>query len=151
MTMAVNMGLLALFGIAWVVRGGCDRILAVLAWGFVIAVACGQFLHGMERNVAQWLIDCAVVAAMTRLWTAKDDMRAYSIGLLGLGMIGWRLAYASGLDVSHVAFAVTNNVALALQILAAGGILDGLGYWLDDRIRVLFPRRHRLLRNVEGA
>lgn len=151
MTWALDIAMLGLLTAAWAWRGGCDRILATLALAFAAAAAVGPFLHGMERHVALWLIDAGIVMGMAAAWTVGDNMRAYAIGLIGLGKIGWRLAFAAGLDVSHLAFAVAINVAFALQVLVAGGVLDELGRWIDDRLRVLFPRRYRLLRHVEGA
>lgn len=151
MTYTVDAALLVLFAIVWVMRGGCDRIIVALFAAYAVSISVGPALHGMERHVLMWVIDAAIVFGMASMWTARDDMRAYSVGLLGLFQIGWRLAFATGLDVSHLAFAVAINIAVALQILAAGGVIDVVGHWLDDRLRLLFPRRYRLLRNVEGA
>jgi hypothetical protein len=151
MTWAVDMALLALLGLAWAWRGGSDALIYVLAGGFAISAFFAPFLHGMDRHVLLWLIDAAIVAGMGALWTVKVDMRAYTVGLIGLGKIGWRLAYSSGLDVSHWTFAAAINAGFAMQVIVAGGMLDVAGHWLDDWLRVLLPRRYRLLRNVEGA
>ena len=146
----VDMALASLIALAWVWRGGCDKVLAVLAAAFLAAIVGGPMLHGADRHVLLGVIDYAIVFAMLGIWTVHGSMRAYCVGIIGLGKLMIRTAFYGAPFASHYTFAVVVNLAFALQVVAAGGLLDVMGRWIDRAMRAHMPRRYRLLHNGKG-
>lgn len=95
------------------------------------------------------VIDCAIVIGMAMLWARSDNMRAYSIGGIGLLKCGWTLlAYSVDPLLGWPAYAVALGGASLLQILIARGYANAMGHRLDDLCRRVAPRRYRLLRHA---
>lgn len=149
-TMAVDIILGLLIGVAWLWRKRCDKVLGVLTVAFIAAIVAGPLLHDTNRHVALAAIDYVIVFAMLGIWTVHGSMRAYSVGLIGLGKLIGRTLFYSAPFTNHYVFAVAINCAFALQVVAAGGLLDVLGRWLDRALRSLMPRRYRLLFHGKG-
>lgn len=128
-------------------RGKHDRIVMVLFAAYVASSLLGPSLEGTQRATALGVIDALIVAGMALLWTVRDDMRAWTIGIIGTGKVGLRLAYVTDPYMDHLVYASLVNCALLAQIIAAGGYADAIGVRLDGLFRRIAPRRHGLLRN----
>jgi len=137
-------GLLILYALY---RGKSDRIVLTLLAGWIAASAIGPTIDDMHRQVPLSVIDALIGVTMALLWTAKVDMRAWWIGVIGFAKVGARITYVSGPYIDHWWFAAAINCALLLQIMVAGGLLDAIGHRLDDMLRRVAPRRHGLLRD----
>lgn len=127
-----------------------DKVTLALALGFVASVAAQPFRHGGALLPFIVTIDALIVLAMLSVWTRETSMRAWSVGFVGLAKTGWTLAFASASHVSFWTFAVVPNCLFLGQVVAAGGMADGVGDWLDDLCRRFLPRRYSLLRNGGG-
>lgn len=139
----------ALVLVAIICRPG--KIATVLAATFIGAISLAPLLAGVSQEAFLALLDYAVVFAMLVIWTKQDDMRAYTIGFIGLTKIMFAFAFSPTVGFLHVdnwVFAAALNCAFAAQVLVAGGMVDALGHRLDDLLRHYLPRRYRLLRNV---
>lgn len=126
------------------------KIVTVVTATFIAAISLGPLLAGVSQEAFLALLDYAVVFAMLVIWTKQGDMRAYTIGFIGLTKIMFAFAFSPTVGFLHAGnwvFAAALNCAFAAQLAVAGGILDGVGYRLDDLLRNLMPRRYRLLRN----
>lgn len=128
-------------------RGRHDRIVMALFAAYVAATLLGPHLEGSQRDAALAVIDSLICVSMLLLWTAKDDMRAWIIGIIGLGKVGLRMAHVSDPYMDHFAYASVLNCALLAQIISAGGFADAIGVRLDGLLRRVAPRRYSLLRN----
>lgn len=126
------------------------KIATVVTATFIAAISLGPLLAGVSQEAFLALLDYAVVFAMLMIWTKHDDMRAYTIGFIGLTKILFAFAFSPTVGFLYIdnwVFAAALNCAFAAQLAVAGGILDGVGHRLDDLLRAIAPRRYRLLRN----
>lgn len=147
-TAIVDAFLDALVLVAMICRPG--KIATVLATTFIGAISLAPLLAGVSQEAFLALLDYVVVFSMLVTWTRHDDMRAYAIGAIGLAKILFAFAFSPTvgfLDAGNWVYAAALNCAFAAQLAVAGGILDGVGYRLDDLLRTLMPGRYRLLRN----
>lgn len=127
------------------------KIVTVVTATFIAAISLGPLLAGVSQEAFLALLDYAVVFAMLVIWTKQDDMRAYTIGFIGLTKIMFAFAFSPTVGFLHAGnwvYAAALNCAFAAQVLVAGGMIDAVGHRLDDLLRHLMPRRYRLLRNV---
>lgn len=127
------------------------KIATVVAATFIAAISLGPLLAGVSQEAFLALLDYAVVFAMLMIWTKHDDMRAYTIGAIGLSKIVFAFAFSPSVGFLHAenwVFAAALNCAFAAQVLVAGGMVDGVGHRIDDFLRTHLPRRYRLLRNA---
>lgn len=129
-------------------RGKHDRIVMVLCVAFCVSSVMGPSIdEGTKRDAALAVIDSLIVLGMALLWTVHDDMRAWFIGVVGMGKVAVRMAHVTDPHMDHLIYASVINCALVAQIVAAGGFADAVGYRLDDLFRRIAPKRHGLLRN----
>jgi hypothetical protein len=143
----VDLALTFLLLLALVHRRGDWRIVGTLALAFIASSIVGPQTHGIDRQVALSVLDTVIVLLMLEPWTHDGDMRAYTVGFLGLAKLGSRLLYTSASYANHTLFAIMINCAFAAQVMVAGGFVDALGLWLDRNLRLFFPRRYKLLRD----
>jgi len=143
----VDLILTFLLLLALVHRRGDWRIVGTLALAFIASSIVGPQTHGIDRQVALSALDTVIVLLMLEPWTHDGDMRAYTVGFIGLAKLGCRLLYTSASYTSHTLFAIMINCAFAAQVIVAGGFVDALGLWLDRNLRLFFPRRYKLLRD----
>jgi hypothetical protein len=128
-------------------RSKADRIVLVLLTAWVIASVLGPLQSDVARQPALSTIDALVGVAMTLLWSAADDFRAWWVGLIAWVKVALRLSYVISPYMDHWYFAAILNCALLAQTVIAGGFTDAIGHRLDDMLRRFFPRRHSLLHN----
>lgn len=92
-------------------------------------------------------VDAALVVWCWHLWTRGGSLMAWAVTVIAFGKCASRAAWELGWLPEHVIAAALINVGALAQVLIAGGYVDGLGRWLDDRARRHVPVRYHLLRH----
>lgn len=129
-----------------------DAVSATLAIGLAVSVIAPGYRGWPEMLATIAVIDTAVCVAMMCFWTIKKVMRAWSVGLIGLGKVAWTLfvalqEYGGNPYIEYSTYVFVLNGAYLLQLIVAGGFVDAIGYRLDCLLRRVLPRRHSLLHN----
>lgn len=124
-----------------------------LAVALVISLASLKIVPKGDDQLAVLLaIDAGVVAFMAHLARISPPSIAEPariIMAIGTLKIAFALAGVM-LDLSHNPRAAARNGAFVIQILVAGGMLDGLIAWLGHRGRIVGDRARRVLHRLEG-
>lgn len=128
----------------------------VVSFSLVIALTASFFAPiirawpEMLGTVA--IIDAALVVMMLLFWSAKKNMRAWSIAAIGFCKVTATLSYISAETyrenmVDYSIYMIAIYALYFLQIATAGGLVDAIGIRLDNLLLRLAPKRHSILHN----
>jgi hypothetical protein len=143
-TTAVYAAQLGLWCLA-VWRVGCRPSVLALAAAMTASWLVGNALHGTDRDVANALLDLGTILAIRATSCGARDRQVCAIAL---ALIVWRCVYMAGPYIDHYPFAVVVNCAVALQLIVAGGMMDGAGRRIDRWVHRLPDRGARAIRYV---
>ncbi|WP_310530727.1 hypothetical protein [Novosphingobium sp.] len=146
------LGVFVLLAYAWGRRPG-PLVLSVSV-ALVVSLVLIAALEKRDALSALLAVDAGLVAAMAHLALDRSTPQhiagpAKIIMIVGTLKIAFALSGAL-LDLNHNTRAATRNGAFVIQILVAGGMLDGLIAWLGHRSRLLGARARRVLHRLEG-
>lgn len=147
--MVIELSQVALIALPLLVAGITDRtnapsLVSLSAAALVATIGANAF----PEIVIEYLIgvEGLIAATCVLLWTFKGRMRAHAISVISVLKMG--VGFVCMFDViPWLLFAVAFNVGFILQAFIAGGLLDNVGHWIDNRMSRICPRRLSLLRN----
>lgn len=123
-----------------------------LAVALVISLASLKIVPKGDQLAVLLAIDAGVVAFMAHLARiSPPSISEPAKIIMAIGTL--KIVFAvSGvlLELGHNTRAGARNGAFVIQILVAGGILDGLIAWLGNRARGFGDRARRVLHRMEG-
>jgi len=127
-------------------RRNRDWCAGIMAMGLVASIAA--YIAGVLTLHFIAAVDGISCGALAAVWTVQTSMRAWSIGIIGLGKTGATVAaYVIDAYTINLTFALFINAAFLAQVVIAGGWADEVGIRLDNLFARLAPRRHGLLRD----
>lgn len=125
------------------------RRMGPLAWILLASMVCswivGFRIGGIDRITAMVLIDLSLILTIRAF---ASGARARLVAAVSLGLIVLRAAYMVSPYISHHTYAVIVNSAFVVQLVIGGGVADGVGRWIDNRLSRVWPWGARALRYV---
>lgn len=146
MTLAVYIGIAML--LVWALVRRPQWITLAMGMVFVGGILAADIAHGGDLRSILMGFDALVVIAMWALWQRFRSERAALVATLGFFKIWLGIAGATT-GMSWPVWAAANNAVFVLQILVAGGFLDGLIAWVGHRCLRARHRRSGLLGYLE--
>jgi hypothetical protein len=128
---------------------GARPSVAVLLPSLALSWWAGEVFAGNERDVANLLIQFAVIAILREFPVGPQEKM---VSLIALSLIPW---HASGNVIvpylGHYTYAVAINCAVIAQLLIAGGLIDEWARRADHWLDRLHPRLARAARYMVAA
>lgn len=146
MTLAVYIGIALL--LVWALVRRPQWITICLGLVFGAAILAADIAHGGDLRSILMGFDALVVIAMWALWQRFRSERAALVATLGFFKIWLGIAGAT-MAMTWPVWAAANNAVFVLQILIAGGFLDGIIAWVGARCVRARNRRGGLLGYLE--
>lgn len=146
----IALAMFVLLGFACGRRPG--HLTSSLAVALAVSLVFVSALPKPDQLAAVLAVDAGVVAFMAHLARHSPPSIAEPARII-MAIGTFKIAFAvSGvlLDMDHNARAAARNGAFVIQILVAGGMLDGLIARLGHRGRIIRARAHRMFNHVEG-
>lgn len=129
MTMAVYVAIALLLSCALIKRP--QLITVTLALAFGLAIVAAEIARGDNLRSILMGSDALVVIAMWFLWGHYRSHRAALVASIGFVKI-WLGIAAATTGLTWPVWAAGNNAMFVLQVLIAGGFLDGIIAWVGN-------------------
>lgn len=134
--------------LAWALIRRPQWITVSMAIAFASAIAAAEMTSGDNLRSILMGFDALVVIAMWFLWHAYRSERAALVASLGFVKIWLGIASATT-NITWLVWASGNNAIFVLQVLIAGGFLDGIIAWVGNSCLRTRSRRRSLLGYLE--
>lgn len=124
---------IAAFGFnVWALKRRPDWVAGILLATLLVSVVIGQKVKAPDVVGALALLDAVISISMLLIWTHWRSRRAQLVGILSfLKCFGAVIMSAGYSKLAWDAFAISQNAIAFLQIMVAGGFMDGIVSFFD--------------------